>query len=81
MRRRAIKRVSNEGRFLTKSNLCKRLLIFDMYAKPFDLVLPDDTNVYKTLCGSILSLITITTIALYAVFKSASVMIDPVFKI
>ena len=72
-RRGAIKQKSDQSANRSRSStICRRLLYFDIYHKPLDLVLPDDTTSYRTLCGSICSIITIVTIALYAVLKIES---------
>lgn len=49
---------------------CKqRLLILDIYKEPIRLVLPDGKGLYRTSCGAILTLFTITVLVAYAVFK------------
>ena len=40
-----------------------------MYQTPFNLVLPDDRASYRTLCGSIMSMLTVYVILLFAVYK------------
>ena len=53
----------------------------DIYHKPFDLVLPDDTTSYRTLCGSIFSIITIIIISTYASLKVVALVNRTEYKV
>ena len=53
-----------------RRNGCKRhVLLLDIYKKPFRLQLPDQDDQYRTLCGSLLSVITILLLFSYAIYK------------
>ena len=40
-----------------------------MYPQPLRLILPDGSDTYKSFLGSMLSLLTIITLAFYSIFK------------
>lgn len=50
------------------------MLNFDLYREPFNLVLPDGKTQYRTLLGSILSIITIVVVMSYGSIKMASMV-------
>ena len=47
----------------------KRMLGLDFYRQPFHLILPDQSDRYRSFIGSIMSLITSVLLLLYAGYK------------
>ena len=47
----------------------EKALIIDAFGRPFYFILPNGAKEYKSLIGSIMTLMTIITVALYAVYK------------
>ena len=47
----------------------EKALIIDSFGRPFTFVLPNVAKEYKSLIGSILTMMTIITVALYGVYK------------
>ena len=52
----------------------RRLLTLDMYRRPFLLLLPDENDMYRTLLGSVLSILTLTLVLTYAGFKTTDLV-------
>ena len=52
-----------------------------MYKEPFKLQLPDKTDRYRTICGSLLSCITVLFLLLYAIYKLSSLVDYKDFRI
>ena len=50
--------------------LYQKTLWFDMYQTPFQLLLPDHNENYRTFVGSILSLLTMTILLAYMIYKA-----------
>ena len=53
------------------SDCSSRTLNLDIYRQPFRLLLPDKNGMYRTLLGSILSVITLVLMITYASFKAS----------
>lgn len=47
----------------------QKVLLFDSYGRPFNLLLPNGEKFYKSLLGTILTIIAVTLVAFYAVYK------------
>ena len=47
----------------------EKALHLDLYRRPFMFNLPDDSSMYRSLLGSVLSFITICTLLSYAIYK------------
>ena len=47
----------------------KHLLVLDIYKRPLRLILPDQNDYYRTLSGTILSLLTFVLLTSYGIFK------------
>ena len=47
----------------------KSFLKFDLYRKPVQLLLPDRADAYRSLCGSVLSLVTFILMLAYGIYK------------
>ena len=45
------------------------MLNFDIYREPFHLMMPDGKSKYRTLLGSLLSIFTLISMLLFAVYK------------
>ena len=52
-----------------------------MYRQPFRLLLPDGHDTYRTFIGSILSVITIVTIAMYGTYKFTELMGEEDYRV
>ena len=48
----------------------ERFLLLDIYRQPFRLLLPDESGMYRTFMGSMLSLLTIVTVIIYGGYKT-----------
>ena len=57
---------------MTKSSCSKfgeKALLIDSFGRPFEFMLPNGAKKYKSLVGSIATLVTVIIVALYAVYK------------
>ena len=57
---------------MSKSNCSKvseKALIIDSFGRPFEFMLPNGSKKYRSLLGSVLTLIIVLVVALYAVYK------------
>lgn len=46
-----------------------KALLIDSYGRPFSFMLPNGQKMYKSLIGSILTIVAVTIVALYAIYK------------
>lgn len=51
------------------SSLKTKVLLLDSYGRPFSFMLPNGQKMYKSLIGAILTVIAVTLVAFYAVYK------------
>ena len=49
--------------------LGEKALMIDAYGRPFEFILPNGTRRYKTLLGSILTVITVIVAFIYTIYK------------
>ena len=55
---------------LSRKESCQKFVIkFDLYKQPFRLLLPDEKDEYRTFCGSLLTIFTLSVTLVYAVLK------------
>ena len=47
----------------------RRLLAVDFYRSPFKLMLPDETDRYRTFLGATMSILTVFLLIIYSVYK------------
>ena len=59
----------------------EKALYLDLYRRPFMFNLPDEAAMYRSFFGSVLSLITITALLSYAVYKLINLESRKDFKI
>lgn len=50
-------------------NFRSKVLLLDSYGRPFSFMLPNGQKMYKSLIGSILTVLAVIIVALYAVYK------------
>ena len=71
--------------FEARMSFCDRVqqhaLIFDFYRRPFNFILPDNSSTYRSLLGSMLSIITIISLLTYATVKLVQLSLMEDFKI
>ena len=51
------------------SKVGEKALIIDQFAKPFEFMLPNGSKKYRSLLGSVLTLVTVIIVALYSIYK------------
>ena len=66
--RRAQTIALEEGDFSCGS-LEQKILMFDLYEKPFNFLMPDHRDRYRTILGSFLSILTFVLVLAYAGYK------------
>ena len=59
----------SEMRIRSKRGCKQHALKLDIYKESFKLQLPDQVDKYRTMCGAILSVITILLLLAYAIYK------------
>ena len=64
-----------------KRNCLQRIIKLDIYKEPINLWLPDGEKYYRTVTGSILSVITISIVSLYAIYKLSDLLEMNEYKI
>ena len=57
------------------------MLSFDMYRRPILLLLPDGHGMYRTLLGSLLSLLTLAVVITYGVYKTSDLIEKKDYKV
>ena len=53
-----------------RSNYCQKLMILDVYGRPFDFLLPDGNKKFKSLPGTTFTAITVCLLIFYIGYRS-----------
>ena len=70
-----------QGGDFTCGSFNKKILSLDIYAKPFEYLLPDHQIHYKTHTGAFFSILTILIVLSYAVFKTGNILARETYDI